>query len=202
MEILFHINELDAEDPVASVDPINEDKVRAVLEFEDESASFSMVNIGPGADFFVILSTILLVKDFVMLAPSVLEGLDSWKRLIGKIKRWINKKELISGDEEFAKLLAVDYLMSHYQYEKHCLVDSHTIATCDFSSMIFNQDGELPKRPHNYYIQTYQLNDGRIIVLGIKSSGEVNLIKAFEHNPYGLLEIEEDKPDTFYEPVK
>lgn len=140
MELLFCLKELDEESPVASVRPIAEDGVRKTLELEDESATFSMVNIGPGADFFVILSTILLVK-------------------------------------------------SHYQYEKHRLVDSHTIEICDFSSMIINHEGELPKRPHNYYIQTYQLNDGRIIILGIKSSGEVNLIKAFEHNPYGLWEI-------------
>ena len=81
--------------------------------------------------------------------------------------------------------------VSHYQYEKHRLVDSHTIETCDFSSTIINRDGELPKHPHNYYIQTYELYDGRIVILGIKSSGEVNLIKAFEYDPYGLLEIEE-----------
>ena len=189
MELLFSLKELYDESPVASVRPIVEDEVRKTLELEDESATFSMVNIGPGADFFVILSTILLVKDFVMMAPSVLEGLESWKVLIGKIKRWISKRELISGDEEFAKLVAVDYLMSHYQYEKHRLVDSHTIETCDFSSMIINKEGELQKHPHNYYVQTYQLDDGRIIILGIKSSGEVNLIKTFEHNPYGLLEI-------------
>ena len=191
MELLFHLKELDDKSPVASVRPIVEDEVRKSLELEDESATFSMVNIGTGADFFVILSTILLVKDFVMMAPSVLEGLESWKVLIGKIKRWISKRDLISGDEEFAKLVAVDYLMSHYQYEKHRLVDMHTIETCDFSSMIINRDGELPKHPHNYYIQTYELNDGRIIILGIKSSGEVNLIKVFECDPYGLLEIEE-----------
>jgi hypothetical protein len=58
---------------------------------------------------------------------------------------------------------------------------------------MFN-DGRKPdqliSKPYNYFIQTYLINNEKHYVIGIKSTGEVNLIKCFEFgNPYGITEI-------------
>ena len=63
-----------------------------------------------------------------------------------------------------------------------------TINLVDLSGMIRGNRG-LSKKPHNYYIQTYRVNYEDIYVIGIKSTGEVELIKHFGFNPYGIIEV-------------
>jgi len=146
------------------------------------------VIIGPGADLLVILAAILTITDTVLLAPNILEGYDSWKKLIERIKGFISKKQLVSIDEEGAKLLAIDYIVNHYSCNDIELVDSHVINITDISGKVRNTS-ELAKRPHNYYVQTYRINGEDRIILGIRSDGEVKLIKAFGLSNYGLCEL-------------
>ena len=199
MELLLSIEDLN--DIVnsswdASFTPEEIETIGERVGFDTKHISFSRVNIGPGADVLVILSTIVLVKDLLLLPPSVLRGLKDWKKMVGWLKGLIKKKELVSGDETFAEILARDYLVRRFKSERFKLVDSHTIRLEDFSSIINSKESKLPKHPYCYYIRSYQLDNGRTIVLGIKSTGEVNLIKAFEWNPYGLMEVEEKKGKT------
>lgn len=147
----------------------------------------SRVNIGPGADFLTILVVINTIADTYLVASKLLEGSEAWKKLLEKIKGFISKKQLISIDEEGAKFLAVDYLVSHYSCDSIELVDSHVINITDISGMVRNTS-ELAKKPHNYYVQTYLVNGEDTVVLGIRSDGEVKLIKAFGLSNYGLDE--------------
>lgn len=56
--------------------------------------------------------------------------------------------------------------------------------------MVGRKSDELITKPYNYFIQTYLINNEKYYVVGIKSTGEVNLIKCFEYgNPYGIAEI-------------
>lgn len=82
--------------------------------------------------------------------------------------------ELIAQKEEIIKL------------EK---IQESTINLVDVSGMT-TINSELNKRPHNYYIQTYRINDLNIYVIGITSTGEAKIVKYFGFNPYDISDID------------
>ena len=166
-----------------------EHKIIDVLQMSNIK-KLARVNIGPGADLMVILLAINTVADSFLIASKILEGTEGWNKLITRIKSFICKHELVSIDEDGAKILAIDYISQHYQYEKIELIASQVINITDVSSMIRLSD-ELAKRPHNFYIQAYCLDEENKIIIGITSSGKVQLIKSFGWSPYGLMELEE-----------
>lgn len=53
--------------------------------------------------------------------------------------------------------------------------------------MIHGNKG-LSKEPYNYYIQSYCINNSDVYVIGIKSTGEVKIIKHFVFNYHGIEE--------------
>lgn len=166
-----------------------EKRIADILQMEDVE-EITRVNIGPGADLMVILLAINTIADTYLVASKILEGTDGWKKLISKIKQFISKRELVSIDEDGAKILAIDYLTQHYQYERIDLISSQIINITDVSGMI-RLSSELAKRPHNYYVQAFCIDNENTIILGITSDGEVKLIKAYGWSPYGLSELED-----------
>lgn len=190
MEILLNIDELSditnrSWDESLQAD--EEKQIRNVLQMEGVQ-KLARVNIGPGADLLTILVAINAVADTYLVASKLLEGSEAWKKIISKIKGFISKKQLVSIDEDGAKLLAIDYLVNHCSFDAIELIDSHVINITDISGMVLNTS-ELAKKPYNYYIQTYHVNGEDRVILGICSDGEVKLIKAFGLSNYGLDEI-------------
>ncbi len=164
-----------------------EKKIKEVLQM-DGIERLERVNIGPGADVMTILVIINTIVNTFHLPKRIKDGYEIWKDIILKIKEFISKKQLVSIDEDGVKLLAIDYIVTHYDCDTAELIDNHVINITDLSGII-NSSSELAKRPHNYYIQTYCLNDLETIILGIRSDGEVKLIKHFGLSNYGLEEI-------------
>lgn len=190
MEILLNIEELsnitnDGWDDYFKED--EEQKIRDVLQM-DGVEKVARVNIGPGADFLTILVAIITIFDTYLVASKILEGSESWKKLIDKIKGFISKSQLVSVDEEGAKILAIHYISEHYSYDSIELVGSHVINIAEVSCKP-DASSELAKKPHNYYIQTYRINGEDRLILGVRSDGEVKLIKAFDLSNYGLHEL-------------
>lgn len=191
MEILLNIDELSEitnNSRSVSFQKDEEKQIKNILQIEGVE-KLERVNIGPGADLLVILAAILTVTDTMLLAPKILEGYNSWKNLIERIKGFISKKQLVSFDEEGAKLLAIDYIVNHYECDDIELVNSHVINITDISGMVRNTS-ELAKKPHKYYVQTYRVNGEDTVILGLRSDGEVKLIKTFGLSNYGLDELE------------
>lgn len=190
MEILLNIEELsditnDGWDDTFKKD--EEQQIRNVIQMDDVT-KVARVNIGPGSDFMTILTIVNTVVETFLIASKLLEGSEAWKKLIDKIKGFISKCQLVSIDEEGAKILAIDYISEHYSYDSIELVDSHVINIAEVSCKP-DASSELAKKPHNYYVQTYCINGEDRLVLGVRSDGEVKLIKAFDLSNYGLHEI-------------
>lgn len=190
MELLLNIEELsdvtnDSWDDSFKKD--EEQQIRNVLQMDDVD-KVARVNIGPGSDFMTILTVVNTVVETFLIASKLLEGNDGWKKLIGIIKGFISKKQLVSIDEEGAKILAINYISEHYSYDAIELVDSHVINIAEVSCKP-DASSELAKKPHNYYVQTFCINGEDRLILGVRSDGEVKLIKAFDLSNYGLHEI-------------
>ena len=187
MEILLNIDELS--DIVnngwdESFKENEEQQIKEMLQM-DGVDKLARVNIGPGADLLTICVVINTLFDTFLVASKLLEGCESWKKLITKIKGFISKKQLVSVDEEGAKLLALDFISTHYSYEEIKLLDSHVVHIAEVSD---RYAFELANKPHNYYIQTYSIDFEERLILGIRSDGEVLLIKDFGLSNYGLEE--------------
>jgi hypothetical protein len=190
MELLLNIEELsditnDGWDDTFKKD--EEQQIRDVLQMDDV-AKVARVNIGPGSDFMTILTVVNTVVETFLIASKLLEGSEAWKKLINKIKGFISKNQLVSINEEGAKILGINYIVEHYSYDSIELVDSHVINIAEVSCKP-DASSELAKKPHNYYIQTYCINGEDRLILGVRSDGEVKLIKAFDLSNYGLHEL-------------
>ncbi|QIE58677.1 hypothetical protein G5B37_03600 [Rasiella rasia] len=153
------------------------------------------VNIGPGADLFVILASISLVVNIFLVGDKIEKGIAGWIKLGKRIKNLWKTKKLVSVDKDGASLLAIEYIASLENIENFEKVDEHEINIVRLDGLFpGRKPDELISKPHNYYIQTYIINVEKFYIIGIKSSGEVELIKCFEFgNPYGLTELNPEK---------
>lgn len=151
--------------------------------------NYEIANIGPGADLLVILTTIATFGLSIWNFPTVLkDGLDNWQWLIKKLKSFIRKKELVSLDQDAAGILAIDYLANKYR-DDSCfnLMDAHTFKIIDLGGMFPNRKESLAAHPHNYYVFTFYIA-ARIVVLSVRSTGEIRELEAFDDMPYGLID--------------
>lgn len=151
-----------------------------------------LVNIGPGADWIVYLAVFNVAWNIFQLPGIIKASIEGWEWLIGFFKNSQSKKQLISLDQDAAGLLAIDYLADKYgDDESFDIMDAHTIPIVDISGMVRNRVGGLANHPHNYYVFTFRIA-GRIIILSVRSSGEIKEIEAFSDMPYGLSSYEAD----------
>lgn len=148
----------------------------------------TVVNIGPGADLMTILAVISAVANVFLVGDKIIKGVDGWLKIGKYIKSLFVRKELVSVDKDGASLLAIEWISTNGTINSLVKIDETTINLVDVSQMI-TEKSSLASKPHNYYIQTYLVNDDKYYVVGIKSSGDVNLIKCFEYGySYGIHE--------------
>lgn len=169
--------------------PEKERKIIEDMYDLSQEDNYEIANIGPGADLLVILTTIATVGLSIWNFPTVLkEGLDNWKWLIEKLKALIKKEQLVSLDQDGAGILAIDYLAGKYG-DDSCfnLMDAHTFMIIDLEGMFPNRKESLAAHPHNYYVFTFYIA-ARIVVLSVRSTGEIRELEAFDDMPYGLFD--------------
>ena len=103
-----------------------------------------VVNIGPGADWMVILATLSVAWNIFQVPGQIKRSLEGWDWLVKKLKGFIKKKQLVSLDQDAAGMLAIDYLADKYGAdESFDLLDAYTIPIVDISGMVRNSIGGL-----------------------------------------------------------
>lgn len=154
------------------------------LKEADESVDF--VNIGPGADWIVLLTTFNAAWTIFQLPGIIKKSLEGWQWLIEKLKSYKSNKKLISLDLDAAGMLAIDYLAEKYGDDSDFnLMDAHAIPIVDITGMVRNAKPSLADHPYGYYIYTFSLA-GRIIVMSVRSTGEIRELEAFNYSLEGL----------------
>lgn len=162
-------------------------KIREAISMDDVD-KIARINIGPGADLLVILAAVNIVADAFLVGSKALAGMESWKKIIAKIKGFKQKNELVSLDAEAAELLAIDYLYGRFEYDTIELIDSHCFNITNLEGLV-QSSSDLARKPYNYYIQSYLLDNEHHVIVGVMSSGEVTILKQFGLSNYGLEEI-------------
>lgn len=192
MQVLLNIPENYFEnEPSFDLSDKQREKINRVFNLREED-KVDFVNIGAGADWIVLLTTFANVAWSLFQGPGILKkSIEGWQWLIGRIKGFIKKKQLVSLDQDAAGILAIDFLASKYgDDDSFDLIDIHTIPIVDISGMVFNNKGEFVDRPHRYYIFTFYIAC-RIIILSVRSSGELRILEVFDSGPDCLCDYNE-----------
>lgn len=147
------------------------------------------VNIGPGADLLVLLLIVNIGLEVLKLGTEINDGIDGWIGIGKKLKKLFKWNKIVSIDKEGATAMAIELIAQKEEIIKLEKIQESTINLVDVSGMT-TINSELNKRPHNYYIQTYRINDLDIYVIGITSTGEAKIVKHFGFNPYGISDID------------
>lgn len=142
-----------------------------------------IVNIGLGADWFVILLIIDIGFRLLKVGAELNDGIDGWVGVGKKLRKLFHRKKIVSIDAAGATALAVELISHKVKITKLEKLQESIVNLVDVSEMIHGNKG-LSKKTHNYYIHTYRINDEDVYVIGIESSGKAKIIKHFCVNPY------------------
>ena len=148
-----------------------------------------IVNIGPGADWIVLFLVVSIGLQLIYLGKSINEGIDGWIEIGKKLKKLFKSKKIVSVDKYGATALALQLIAQKTDIVTLEMLQENTINLADVSYLIENPKNELCKSPHNYYLQSYRINGGDVFIVGIKSTGEAEIIKHFDINLNGITEI-------------
>lgn len=189
MEILLDLSicgNLQAEDSL-EVSPEDKEEIKKRAGLENmRDAMF--VNIGPGADLIVLLLIVDISLGILKLGSVINDGIEGWIGIGRKLRELFRRRKIVSIDSDGATSMAIELIARHETITRLEKIQESTINLVDVSAMI-PMNSDLSAKPHNYYIQTYRINDGDVYVVGITSSGEAGIIKHFGFNPYGISEI-------------
>lgn len=185
MQILLNIEEDVFYELCPNDSDLNWEALERVYGLKESEESVDIVNIGPGADWMVLLTTFNIAWTLFQAPDIIRNSLDTWKRLINKIKSFKSNKKLISLDLDAAGMLAIDYLAEKYGDSSLDLMDAHAIPIVDITGMVRNAKPSLADHPYGYYIYTFSLA-GRIIVMSVRSTGEIRELDAFNYSLEGL----------------
>lgn len=193
MQVLLNIPESFYEEGLSlDLSPKEREMINYAYDLKDAD-EVEYVNIGPGADWMVLLTTFANVAWVLFQGPGILKkSIEGWEWLINKLKSLIKKDLLVSLDQDAAGLLAIDYLANKYGDDSGFdLMDAHTFVIMNLEGMYPGHENSFAAHPHNYYVFTFTLA-ARIIVLSVRSSGEIRELEAFDQMPYGLIDYNEE----------
>ena len=137
------------------------------------------VNIGTGADWIVILLALSFGFRILKVGKEINEGIDSWIDLGRKLRGIFRRKRIVSVDKDAAAALAINLIAQRTRIAKLVKTHDYTINFKDVSGMLPRNKG-LSKKPHNYYIQAYHVNDRDTYVIGIQSTGEAKILSHYD----------------------
>lgn len=190
MEILLSIENYEEKAGNDCLDFSESEKERIKKEVGfDHVSKVDYVNIGPGADWIVILLILNIGLQIIKVGAEINDGIDGWIEIGKKLRKLFCRKKIVSIDMDGATALAIELIAEKEKIIKLEKLQENTVNLVDVSGMIPVNRG-LSKKPHNYFIQAYRVNDEDVYVVGIKSTGEAEIIKHFGFDPYGIMEVE------------
>ena len=188
MEILLNIDNYEALESNNFVfSTIEKNKIKKQIDF-GHIKKYSLANIGPGADWIVILLLLDLGFQLIKVGAEINDGIDGWIGLGKKLHKLFHRNKIVSIDNDGATALAINLIAKKEKIDRLEKMQESTINLADLSGFIRGNKG-LSNKPHNYYIQTYCINNNDVYVIGVKSTGKAEIIKHFCYDLNGLVEI-------------
>ena len=188
MEILLNIDNYDKR---MRLDNLNlsiseKESIKETVNFGHVNR-IDIVNIGTGVDWIVILLVINIGFQLLKVGAELNDGIDGWIGVGKKLWKLFRRKKIVSIDVAGATALAIALIAQKEEIIKLEKIQESTVNLVDVSAANTNKKG-LSKKPHNYYLQTYKINDENVYVVGIESTGAGKILKYFRISPFGIID--------------
>jgi hypothetical protein len=183
MVILFQVPELI--EALQDSAPTEQQLKLAREKFCIEVKTINTINIGVGADWIVFLATYVVAPSLAVLAmgKKVNEGIEGWSAVGKKLKSMFKSIDVVSIDCDTATYLAIEFINKRIKIESLVKTNETTINLSNLEGAIRGLVG-LAKKPDNYYIQIFLVNDKFYYIIGISSRGELSLLRKFKAADY------------------
>ena len=150
------------------------DDVIDELKQIDNKVNISSINLGKGADWFLIVAILGSITSVIALGDKLEKGIEGWAKIGKRLTKLFKKSDRAYVDEDGAKILAITHISEKYNIKSITLLDSHTTFLVDFSSWFKQRNPEdFTSKPFNMHNFTFDVNNERTISLCIKSNGEI-----------------------------
>ncbi len=159
------------------------DSIKKELKSIDKKYKCTTTNLGTGADWLLIWFVLAQIKDVLMSGDKIDSTIKGWVKVAKRIKKIFKKSDKIYFDNDAATILAIDYIVKETKKVKSIeKISEQTIHLKDLSGMLLDRKKkDFIARPYCIYIHSYQINDDKILVLGIKSNGHITEIYSFDN---------------------
>lgn len=184
MEIIFIPKGLDEQlmnEPFTEIESNEFDEIKDELKLIDNLSTLHEVNLGTGADWIAVLAIINGITCVLLVGDKIVKGIDGWVTLAKRIKNIFSKSDKAYIDIDTATILAIEFLVANYKATAIKKINENILSLKDLSTMLLdrNKDDFIAK-PFNVYVMTFEVNDNMIVMLGIKSNGEIQELYAFD----------------------
>lgn len=159
------------------------DSIKRELESIDKKYKSKTINLGTGADWLLIWFVLAQIKNVLMAGDKIDSAIKGWVKVAKRIKKVFKKSDKIYLDNDAATILAIDYIVKKTRKIKSIeKISEQTIHLKDLSGAFRGRKRkDFIARPYCIYIHSYQINEDRILVLGIKSNGHIAEIYSFDN---------------------
>ena len=190
MEIIFISKGLSEKLMDEPLQEINSEEYNAILEqlkAIDKTLIIKEVNLGLGADWIAILVIINSIANVLLVGDKLVKGIDGLIEIGKRIKKIFNKSKKVYIDKDAATVLAIEFLSKSEKIFSIKKINEEIIALKDLSEMLTDRtNNDFIAKPYNVYLQTYEINDNKLKILGIRSDGKIKELYSFEdiREPY------------------
>jgi hypothetical protein len=166
---------------------------QAALERElrgfDLSVAIGKSDIGPGADWPMILAAFSAIGSVFLLGESVEKGLDAWIRLARRFRELVARLRNNFGatrvDETGAKLLALNRIAE--EESTLASVEAVVLGLVPIHQFEDRNPARLDSRVDALYLHAYRVNNQSIYVIGITARGEIEFVKKYGSSWFDFL---------------
>ena len=153
---------------------------------DNNPPEFRSVDYAAGADYMWIYATLAGIAHVIALGEQINNGFDGWAKLAGKIKKLIKRTDSIALDKDALSILCIgkitDSIPELHSIKKVIDYEADIPAAygyggeCDYSKFI--------EKAQVYYIQGYEVDSKRLVLFGVRESGEIEILKDIDITKY------------------
>jgi len=185
MEIIFipaGLSERLMNEPFSEISSNELDEIKEELNLIDNSLKLQETNLGTDADWIAILAILNGITSVLLIGDKIVKGIDGWISLANRIKKIFSKSDTVYIDKDVATIIAIEFLSKSDKISSLKKISEEIISLKDLSYAFTDRtEKDFIAKPYNVYLQTYEINEETIKILGIRSDGEISELYSFDN---------------------
>jgi hypothetical protein len=163
-----------ANDNIENIENSYWDDVQKDLKSIDPNYSFKEINLGTGADWIVIMATVIATSNIFLLGDKINTGIDGWIKIAKRIKSIFQKSDRVLLDSNSAKIYGLQDIAEKIKIESVRIENENEIVLSNLSGMLLDRkETDFIAKPWSIYIFTYIINEKQRVILSVRSDGKI-----------------------------